>query len=181
MVHEENSIINLLISFIETPLSSMYICASEVGVWLLEFSDEKDEEKDILRLSKKLHANITKGSNRHIEMLEIQLAEYFDGKRKEFSIQLDLNGTEFQLTVWNELLKIPFGETRTYSEQSIAIGNIETIRAVAHANGLNPVAIVVPCHRVVGANGKLTGYAGGLWRKKWLLQHEFENTEFRMR
>ncbi len=101
-----------------------------------------------------------------------QLDEYFNKKRQVFDLPLDLQGTEFQKRVWNELLKIPFGKTVSYKELTLRLGDIKAIRAVATANGANPVSIIVPCHRVIGSDGSLTGYAGGLWRKKWLLEHE---------
>lgn len=102
----------------------------------------------------------------------LQLKEYFEGTRTEFNLKLNPKGTEFQQKVWKELLNIPFNTTRTYLEQTKAIGDIKAIRAVASANGKNPIAIIIPCHRVLGSDGSLTGYAGGLWRKKWLLAHE---------
>jgi len=102
----------------------------------------------------------------------LQLQEYFKGKRTRFTVKLNLKGTEFQQKVWKELLKIPFGKTRSYLEQAKCLGNVKAIRAVANANGKNPIWILIPCHRVIGSNGSLTGYAGGLWRKKWLLAHE---------
>ena len=102
----------------------------------------------------------------------VQLEEYFAGKRTEFDLKLNPKGTEFQKKVWQELLKIPFAKTRSYLEQSKALGNVKAIRAVASANGKNPIWIVIPCHRIIGSNGSLTGYAGGIWRKKWLLDHE---------
>ena len=102
----------------------------------------------------------------------LQLQEYFEGKRKEFSFKLNPKGTDFQQRVWQELLKIPFGKTTSYLELSKQLGDVKAIRAVAAANGKNPLWIVVPCHRVIGSDGSLTGYAGGLWRKKWLLEHE---------
>lgn len=101
-----------------------------------------------------------------------QLEEYFYGQRTEFDLKLNPQGTTFQQKVWKELLNIPFNKTRTYLEQTKAIGDVKAIRAVASANGKNPIAIVIPCHRVIGSDGSLTGYAGGLWRKKWLLAHE---------
>ena len=101
-----------------------------------------------------------------------QLSEYFDGKRTHFELQLNLQGTEFQKKVWNSLLQIPYGKTTSYANQAKQLGDIKAIRAVASANGKNPLWIIIPCHRVVGTNGSLTGYAGGLWRKKWLLNHE---------
>ena len=102
----------------------------------------------------------------------LQLSEYFEGKRKEFSFKLNPKGTDFQQKVWQELLKIPFGKTTSYLELSKQLGDVKAIRAVAAANSKNPLWIVVPCHRVIGSDGSLTGYAGGLWRKKWLLEHE---------
>ena len=101
-----------------------------------------------------------------------QLNEYFEGKRNDFDFKLNPKGTEFQQKVWKGLLQIPYGKTRTYLEQSKVLGDVKAIRAVASANGKNPLWIVVPCHRVIGSDGSLTGYAGGLWRKKWLLEHE---------
>lgn len=101
-----------------------------------------------------------------------QLEEYFKGERTTFTLKLNPQGTDFQERVWAELLHIPFSKTRTYLEQSKALGDVKAIRAVASANGKNPIWIVIPCHRVIGSNGSLTGYAGGIWRKKWLLAHE---------
>lgn len=101
-----------------------------------------------------------------------QLNEYFDGKRIDFTLKLKPEGTEFQQKVWKALLEIPYGKTRTYLEQSKILGDVKAIRAVASANGKNPLWVVIPCHRVIGSDGSLTGYAGGLWRKKWLLEHE---------
>ncbi|MGV6844586.1 MAG: methylated-DNA--[protein]-cysteine S-methyltransferase [Lutibacter sp.] len=101
-----------------------------------------------------------------------QLDEYFNGKRTEFNLKLNPQGTEFQKEIWELLQKIPFGATKSYLELSKDFGNTKTIRAVAAANGKNPIWIIIPCHRVIGSNGSLTGYAGGLWRKKWLLNHE---------
>lgn len=101
-----------------------------------------------------------------------QLEDYFKGKRNSFNLKLNPKGTLFQKKVWEELLNIPFNKTRTYLEQSKALGDVKAIRAVASANGKNPIWIIIPCHRVIGSDGSLTGYAGGIWRKKWLLAHE---------
>ncbi|MBK5210119.1 MAG: methylated-DNA--[protein]-cysteine S-methyltransferase [Flavobacteriaceae bacterium] len=101
-----------------------------------------------------------------------QLSEYFNGTRKKFNLKLNPQGTDFQKRVWNELLNVPYGKTRTYLEQTKKLGNIKAIRAVASANGKNPIWIIIPCHRIIGSDGSLTGYAGGIWRKKWLLEHE---------
>lgn len=102
----------------------------------------------------------------------MQLNEYFEGKRTDFRFKMNPSGTDFQKKVWEELLKIPFGKTASYQEITNKLGDPKAIRAVANANGKNPLWIVVPCHRVIGSDGSLTGYAGGLWRKKWLLEHE---------
>ena len=101
-----------------------------------------------------------------------QLQEYFDGKRTDFTFKLNLKGTDFQQKVWRELSKIPFGKTISYLDLAKKLGDPKVIRAAASANGKNPIWIVIPCHRVIGTDGSLTGYAGGLWRKKWLLEHE---------
>lgn len=101
-----------------------------------------------------------------------QLQEYFDGNRTTFDFKMNPKGTDFQKKVWKALLEIPFGKTMSYHQLSVQLGDVKAIRAVAAANGKNPLWIVVPCHRVIGSDGSLTGYAGGLWRKKWLLEHE---------
>lgn len=101
-----------------------------------------------------------------------QLEEYFKGERLNFDLTLNPKGTDFQLKVWKELLNIPYGKTRTYLQQSKTLGDVKAIRAVASANGKNPLWIIIPCHRIIGSDGSLTGYAGGIWRKKWLLAHE---------
>ena len=102
----------------------------------------------------------------------VQLDEYFNGKRENFNLTVNPKGTAFQLKVWKSLLKIPYGKTKSYLAQSKVLGDVKAIRAVASANGKNPLWIVIPCHRVIGSDGSLTGYAGGIWRKKWLLNHE---------
>ncbi|HEY9170506.1 MAG TPA: methylated-DNA--[protein]-cysteine S-methyltransferase [Lutibacter sp.] len=101
-----------------------------------------------------------------------QLDDYFNGTRKKFNLKLNPQGTDFQKRVWKELLNVPYGKTRTYLEQSKQLGDVKAIRAVASANGKNPIWIIIPCHRIIGSDGSLTGYAGGIWRKKWLLEHE---------
>lgn len=104
-----------------------------------------------------------------------QLHEYFQGNRKEFSLDLVLQGTDFQKRVWNALTEIPFGETASYRDIAEAIGNIKGVRAVGNANGKNKIPIVIPCHRVIGSSGDLVGFASGIWRKQWLLNHEKES------
>lgn len=160
------------ITKIETPLGEMVAGATEEGVCLLEFSDRRmlpTEYKDLLRL---LKTTLEDGENRHLKTLRKQLKEYFDGKRKEITIPLVAPGTEFQQVVWKELQNIQFGTTRTYLEQAMALNRPDSVRAVANANGMNRISIIIPCHRVIGSDGHLMGYGGGLKRKKWLLDHE---------
>lgn len=115
---------------------------------------------------------ITKKIPKALQAAAQQLTEYFEGNRNTFDFPLNPQGTDFQKKVWKALLEIPFGKTTSYQELSIKLGDVKAIRAVASANGKNPLWVVVPCHRVIGSDGSLTGYAGGLWRKKWLLEHE---------
>jgi AraC family transcriptional regulator of adaptative response/methylated-DNA-[protein]-cysteine methyltransferase len=160
---------------LETPLGTMFACAVSEGVCLLEFTDRKMLETEFLMLARSLNAVIIQGENEHFNLLEQQLEEYFNGKRKIFTVPLYTPGSEFQNTVWRELRNIPYGKTRTYSEQANAIAKPAAVRAVANANGLNKISILIPCHRVIGADGHLTGYGGGLWRKQWLLDLERAN------
>ena len=125
-----------------------------------------------IRSCKDVETAVEEGENRHLEELRDQLNEYFSGSRKEFTVPLVTPGTEFQQRVWKELLKIPYGTTRSYQEQANALNSPDSVRAVANANGTNRISIIIPCHRVIGSDGRLTGYGGGLKRKKWLLDHE---------
>jgi len=163
------------ISRIETPLGTMYACAVEQGICMLEFTDRKMLETELKSLTVRLNATIIQGANKHFELLEHQLEEYFDGRRKVFTVPLYPVGTEFQQLVWVALQTIPYGSTCSYKQQAAAIQKPEAIRAVANANGMNKISILIPCHRVIGDNGDLTGYGGGLWRKKWLLDLENRN------
>ena len=160
---------------IETPLGTMLAGAIEQGICLLEFTDRKNLETELATLSKQLEFIEAKDSNKHFKLLKLQLAEYFAGKRKEFSIPIFTPGTEFQQLVWKTLQTISYGTTTSYKKQATALENPGAIRAIAHANGMNRIAILIPCHRVIGSDGQLTGYAGGLWRKKWLLDFEKSN------
>jgi methylated-DNA-[protein]-cysteine S-methyltransferase len=150
-------------AFLKTPL----------GIAIIE-----GDENGIIRIS------ITDGDSpiptqipEVLEEAAHQLQAYFDGNLSEFTIKLNPKGTDFQKRVWDALVNIPFGKTTSYQELSIQLGDVKAIRAVASANGKNPLWIVVPCHRVIGSDGSLTGYAGGLWRKKWLLEHETPPTQ----
>ena len=161
---------------IPTPLGPMLACAVDEGICLLEFVDRPMLETQLKRIERRLHGKTMPGINPHFELLSKQLAEYFEGKRKQFTIPLVLNGTLFQEKIWSILQGIPFGSIRTYQQQAEFSGNKKALRAVAKANGDNRIAILVPCHRVIGSNGKLTGYGGGLWRKQYLLDLEKTNS-----
>ena len=157
---------------IQTPLGEMIACATDQGVCLLEFTDRKNFEKQLKALSTTLKAEIVEKDHLHFQQLEEELKEYFEGKRSKFEVPLFTTGTEFQEKVWQLLREIPMGETRTYKQQSEFLGNPKAIRAVGTANGINKIAILIPCHRVIGSNGELVGYAGGIWRKQKLLELE---------
>lgn len=146
---------------ITSPLGHIVIYAQGQYITLVEFMDSTRQ------LIGKKNSN-----NRYILLCKKQLNEYFDGKRKEFNLPLKFDGTELQKKTWSYLQKIPYGETVSYQEQAHQIGNSKAVRAVANANGRNYISIIIPCHRVIGKDGTLTGYGGGLWRKEWLLRHE---------
>jgi len=162
----------ITITRIETELGVMIAGAVDDGICLLEFSDRRMLNTEYKDLSRYLKTEIEEGDNKHFKPLVKQLKEYFEGSRKEFSLPLVTPGSDFQQFVWKELIKITYGTTRTYLEQSLALGKPDAIRAVANANGMNRISIIIPCHRVIGSDGHLTGYGGGLKRKKWLLDHE---------
>lgn len=162
---------------LETPLGTMIACATDKGICLLEFTDRKMLETEFKGLAKQLNAQILQGENPHFAALRTQLKEYFDGVRKTFSLPLHTPGTEFQNEVWQCLQSIPYGKTRSYLEQAKSIQNPGAVRAVANANGMNRICIVIPCHRVIGTDGSLTGFGGGIWRKKWLLDLERSHSD----
>ncbi|MBB4805242.1 AraC family transcriptional regulator of adaptative response/methylated-DNA-[protein]-cysteine methyltransferase [Chryseobacterium defluvii] len=160
------------LKILKTPLGDMIACAVDQGICLLEFTDRKNKEKQFTSLSKTLNAEIVEKEHPHFKQLEEELNEYFEGKRHQFEVPLFVTGTEFQKKVWQLLREIPMGETRSYKQQSEFLGNPKAIRAVGTANGINKIAILIPCHRVIGSNGDLVGYAGGIWRKQKLLELE---------
>jgi methylated-DNA-[protein]-cysteine S-methyltransferase len=143
---------------ISSPIGLLHITGDDEGVQELTFLTDNQPISTIIPDS--------------LSTCVAQLSEYFDGKREDFDLKLNPQGTEFQRKVWEILLEIPFSKTRSYLEQSKVFGDVKAIRAVASANGKNPIAIIIPCHRVIGSDGSLTGYAGGKWRKQWLLNHE---------
>ena len=158
--------------WIDTLLGPMVAMADDDGLYLLEFTDRRGLEREVERLRKRLKAAIVPGRTDVIDSIETELRAYFEGTLQAFETPLTLSGTDFQKSVWQVLRGIPYGKTRSYGEQADILGNPKAVRAVARANGMNQIAIVIPCHRVIGADGSLTGYAGGLARKEWLLAHE---------
>jgi len=144
--------------FINMFLGVTKISGDDNGVSAIAVVNSEEPETDIIPIE--------------LEYVVIQLHEYFESQRKEFNLNLNLIGTDFQKSVWNALLKIPYVKTMSYLELSKQLGDVKTIRAVANADGKNPLWIIIPCHRTIGSDGSLTGYAGGLHRKQWLLEHE---------
>ena len=155
-----------------TPLGPMLAGATEKGICLLEFVDRKMIETQLNRIRKIFKAELISGKSKYFKELSKQITEYFEGKRKKFDILLAIDGTDFQMKTWKALLKIPYGKTVSYEHQAKVIGNPKAVRAVAKANGDNRISIIVPCHRVIGKDGSLTGYGGGIWRKQYLLDLE---------
>lgn len=150
-------------AFYESPIGTIVIAGADAGVSSLTFVDIK-EERSARAKKGPLPAPVAEAL--------VQLDGYFRGGRKAFAVKLDLRGTAFQRSVWERLLRVKFGQTITYKAVAEAVGRPAATRAVGGANHSNPVSIIVPCHRVVGSDGRLTGYGGGLWRKDWLLRHE---------
>lgn len=167
---KSQNIINIM--RIETALGTMFAGATDKGICLLEFSDRKMLETEFKQLAQRYNALLIQAENPHILNLKVQIAEYFDGKRKVFDLPIDARGTAFQENVWQVLREIPYGETWSYQQQAHILNNPKAVRAIANANGMNRISIIIPCHRVIGSDGKLTGYGGGLWRKQWLLTLE---------
>jgi AraC family transcriptional regulator of adaptative response/methylated-DNA-[protein]-cysteine methyltransferase len=157
---------------IETPLGSMLAIADDEGLRLLEFVDRRALERELSILRTRLKTNVVPGEHGHLTAVRKQLGDYFSGKNLEFSVPVAPVGSPFQLRDWKLLCTIPLGEIRSYSWMAEQLGDKEMRRAVGRANGENMMCIVIPCHRVIRADGNLCGYGGGLWRKKWLLDHE---------
>ena len=166
----------ILISRLTTPLGPMFICATDKGICLLEFVDRKTLDKELKDLQRLLNAEIITGENNHIQQAKNEIAEYFAGQRRRFDVALQTPGTTFQNIVWESLREIPYGQTSTYQQQAVKINRPRAVRAMAAANGANRIAIIIPCHRVIGKNGSLTGYGGGIERKRWLIDHEQNDT-----
>jgi len=150
----------------------MVAIADDHALYLLEFVDRRGLEREVERLRQKTKSAIIPGQTPPIYSIESELSQYFDGKLKKFKTPLFFLGSPFQRQVWEELKKIPYGETRSYADTAKAIGKPTAFRAVANANGANQLAIVIPCHRVINTDGGLGGYGGGITRKEWLVNHE---------
>lgn len=159
-------------SWLDTRLGPMIAIANEEALYLLEFVDRRGLEKEIERLRDRTKSAIIPGHTQPMASIEKELNQYFDGKLREFKTPLFLLGSPFQKRVWEELRKIPYGRTVSYSDLATSIGRPTAYRAVAQANGANQFAIIIPCHRVINTNGELGGYGGGITRKKWLITHE---------
>ncbi len=149
------------LAYIKTPIGSLEIEGDDNGITAITYIDEEVAQTIDIPIS--------------LQEVVTQLREYFEKKRNTFSIKLNPKGTDFQCKVWQELQTIPFGKTASYLDMAKNLGDPEVIRAAASANGKNPISIIIPCHRVIGKDGKLTGYGGGLERKRWLLEHERNN------
>lgn len=160
------------VQVIESPLGALLAAAAAEGLLYLEFVEEGEFDRSKAELTKRFGELDVGGVSDYLALLRLELAEYFARARRSFSVALAPRGTVFQLLVWRSLLEIPYGKTISYSALAQRIGRPNAVRAVARANGANPISILIPCHRVIGANGSLTGYGGGLWRKQQLLELE---------
>lgn len=170
----------LFTHYVQTPLGLMVAIHTQRGLCLLEFVDRKILETELNEIQKKTQGHFLFANNTHTQSLGKQLAEYFDGQRQIFGVPLDLIGTDFQKKIWSFLMNIPYGEVCSYKEQAIKYGDLNSVRAIAAANGKNKISILVPCHRVIGSNGELVGYGGGIERKKSLLLHEKNSVTHRI-
>ena len=157
---------------VDTPIAQFVAGATIKGCCVFEFADRGGMEKIKVRVLKRYRMEMIENDSPIIDTMIAQVNEYFTGKRKEFALPFDLKGTRFELAVWDQLLKIPYGETRSYGQLAAILGKPGASRAVGRANGANYVSVIVPCHRVIEADGSLRGYGGGLWRKKYLLDLE---------
>lgn len=164
--------VELFSSRIETTLGPMVAIGDNNALYLLDFIDRKNLEPKIECLRIKLNANVKPGQTSLLKQIKNEITNYFNGKKIDFSTIVHMVGSDFQKQVWQELQTIPIGETQSYLDIAKKIKKPKAYRAVANANAANPLSIIVPCHRVINANGELGGYGGGVHRKKWLLEHE---------
>jgi AraC family transcriptional regulator, regulatory protein of adaptative response / methylated-DNA-[protein]-cysteine methyltransferase len=159
-------------TLLDTKLGAMLAIADEEGLYLLEFANSKILERKVEKIRVKTNSVIIEAINDPIKSIANELNSYFDGMLINFKTPFHLLGSIFQKLAWQKLMRVPYGSTRSYMAQAISIGQNKAYRAVANANGSNPLAIIIPCHRIVGSNGDLGGYAGGVTRKQWLINHE---------
>jgi O-6-methylguanine DNA methyltransferase len=159
-------------STLQTPLGDMLAISDDDALYVLEFTDWKGLERKLRQLRAKTKSDIISATAEPISSIDRELKSYFSGQLHEFKTPLHFWGTPFQNIVWQELIRLPYGQTKSYQMQARAIGKPLAFRAVANANGTNPMAIIIPCHRIIRHSGDLGGYGGGLHRKKWLLEHE---------
>ena len=162
----------LIAAWLDTKLGPMLAIANDTALYLLEFVDRRGLELEVERLRKKTKSAIIPGHTPILSSIQNELEAYFSGQLKEFKTPICLLGSPFQMRVWDALQKIPYGETRSYSDVAQSIGQSTATRAVAQANGANQLAVMIPCHRVINNNGALGGYGGGITRKQWLINHE---------
>ena len=163
---------SIWVNRVATPLGSMIMGVHDDGLCLLEFAERRMLDTQLKRLSRHMGRVFLPGEHPLMERVKQELDAYFNGTLRQFTVPLTAPGTVFQESVWNELLRIPYGETRSYAQVAAEVGHADAVRAVGRANGDNRIAIIIPCHRVVGSDGELTGYGGGLWRKEYLLAME---------
>ena len=162
----------IVIDWVPSPVGPLIIGATDEAVCVLEFSELETFERRLIALRERSTRPVALGTNRWLAALHTQLAEYFAAQRTDFSLPLTFGGSEFQHRVWSLLREIPYGDTWSYRDLALRVGDLSATRAVGAANGMNPIAIVIPCHRVIYANGELGGFGGGLWRKEILLDLE---------
>jgi len=165
----ENKILYLTV---QSPIGDMIAGATDKGICFLEWHDRGGVERILSRVAKRYKRPLEQGSSDLLLKLQNELSDYFDRTINKFLVPIDVNGTKFENSVWNNLLKIPYGETKNYGEIASDLGKPGASRAVGRANGSNYLSIIIPCHRVIESNGNLRGYGGGLWRKKYLLELE---------
>ena len=163
---------HLTARWLESPLGPMLAIGSDTGLVLLEFVDRRALETELQELRRTFDSVIVPGDTPLLELAATQVREYFDGRRRTFDIPLDPRGSSFERGVWQQLLTIPYGQTASYIDIARGLGRPFASRAIGRANGRNRIAIVIPCHRVIRSDGELCGYGGGVWRKRWLLDHE---------
>jgi AraC family transcriptional regulator of adaptative response/methylated-DNA-[protein]-cysteine methyltransferase len=164
--------ITLRISKFNTVLGTMIAIGDDRALYLLEFDDKQGLEQELQTLCKNARADIIPGNTGPIDSIKAELQSYFNGTTTNFITPVQILGSQFQKCVWQELARIPYGQTKSYRDQAETIGNKKAYRAVASANASNRLAIIIPCHRVINSNGNLGGYSGGLARKEWLINHE---------